>query len=313
MKNKKDGLRYAVGRANLTGSFKTVHNHRQEAQRFVDALRLNGQGVTKWVNVTNKHVGLAVSQWKDEGLSAATIKNYLAGVRALCRAYGNDRIAPDNAAFGVQNRVYIDNRDKSVSERQYANAVAELECSGDALKERVAMMLRYQRTLGMRMEESIKFNPIRDCLGNQAHIHVGTKGGRPRWLKMNGEQRDLIEAARESGFYNRVTDTIIPKGRSERQWVNFVYKSVAGVGLTKGGNGTMHGLRHAYAQDRFVTLTGFDPPVKYDSLPDYQAGAFVKAGEDFGKLQDKARAIISEELGHSRMGIVSQYLGSFDK
>lgn len=313
MKNKKDGLRYAIGRANLTGSYKTQHNHKQEASRFVDALRSEGMGVSKWTNITNKHVGLSVSHWKDEGLSVATIKNYLSGVRALCRAYGNDHIAPDNAAFGVHNRVYIDNRDKSVSERQYANAVADLECSGDPLKGRVAMMLRFQRVVGLRLEESMKFNPWRDDLAGQAHVHVGTKGGRPRWLSLDKDQRELIKAARESGFYKGVTDSIIPTGWTERQWVNYVYKAVAGVGLTKGGNGTMHGLRHAYAQDRFVTLTGFDPPVKYDSLPDYHAGAFGKAGEDFGKLQDKARAIISEELGHSRMGIVSQYLGSFDK
>jgi len=310
---KKDSLRYAIGRSNLTGSYKTQHNHRQEAHRFVDALRESGQGVSKWTNVTNKHVSIAVSNWERCGLSCATVKNYLSGVRALCRAFGNDRIEPNNSAFGVLNRTYVDGVDKSVSDDIYNKAVVALEASGDDLKCRVSLMLRFQRMMGMRLEESAKYNPLRDDHGNIAHIHVGTKGGRPRWPSMNDEQCKLMEVARESGFYQRATDSLIPVGWSERQWVNFVYKAVASVGLTKEDGGTMHGLRHAYAQDRFNALTGFDAPVKFDSLADYQGNGLSVAGDLFQTAQDQARYQISEELGHSRIAIASQYLGSFER
>ena len=308
---KKDGLRYAIGRANLTGSYKTQHNHKQEAHRFIDALRTSGQGVSKWTNVTNKHVSIAVAHWEKCGLSCATVKNYLSGVRSLCRAYGNDRIERNNSSFGVFNRTYVDGVDKSVSDAVYSKAVTSLEASGGDLKGRVALMLQLQRKMGVRLEESVKFNPLRDDQGKVAHIHIGTKGGRPRWTSMNDEQRNLMEVARESGFYRRMSDSIIPAGWTERKWINQVYKAVASVGLTKETGGTMHGLRHAYAQDRFQALTGFEAPVKFDSIVDYQANAYGKVGDEFQTLQDKARHIISEELGHSRIGIVAQYLGSF--
>lgn len=312
MAGKKDSLRYAIGRANLTGSFKTQHNHKQEAHRFVDALRSLGNGVQKWGNVSNKHVAQAVEHWTAEGLSVATIKNYLSGVRALCTAYGNDRIEPLNESFGVSNRVYVNNENKAVPEDVFTQAVQALRDSGDSKKARVALMLEYQRHLGLRLEESMKFNPLRDDVGLMVYISKGTKGGRPRWLsQMDGDKWDILQKGRKSDFYRWTTDSIIPKEMNDRAWVSYVYRTVRSVGLTREAGYTMHGLRHAYAHERFEQMTGFAPPVNFDSLADYQENALLRNGPDFKYAQDRARWFISEELGHGRIEIVSQYLGSF--
>lgn len=64
----------------------------------------------------------------------------------------------------------------------------------------------------------------------------------------------------------------------------------------------MHGLRHAYAQRRFEELAGFQAPL---------AGGPTRKdlSADERALDKKARAVISNELGHEREQITVTYLG----
>ena len=60
----------------------------------------------------------------------------------------------------------------------------------------------------------------------------------------------------------------------------------------------MHGLRHAYAQDRYKEITGRDAPVRSnETVPRDQ-------------IDKVARLQISQELGHNRMEVTNCYLGS---
>jgi len=313
MAGKHDSLLFALGRAKLTGSAKTMYNHKKEAAGFVRTLRSLGYGVEEWSNLTNKHVAAAVEQWKADGLSAGTIKSYMSGVRAACLAYGNDRIHRDNEAFGIERRVYISNRDKSVPDAVYKDAVRALE-QGDDNDRRVALMLRLQREFGLRLEESTKLNPSRDDEGNMLHVHVGTKGGRPRWVPIRTEaQRALLQEAKASGFYPALGSGLIPKDLREKAWRGIVYRAVEAQGLTKQGGGTMHGLRHAYSHERYRELTGFEPPAKHGDAGTYYAQAETLGGENWRTKDEKARCTIREEMGHGvgREDIDSQYLGRY--
>ena len=69
------------------------------------------------------------------------------------------------------------------------------------------------------------------------------------------------------------------------------------VGLDKN-----HGLRHQYAQDRYLELTGRECP-KNGGLTSRQLSP-----ED-RKIDYESRLQISEELGHSREAITAVYLG----
>jgi tripartite-type tricarboxylate transporter receptor subunit TctC len=51
-------------------------------------------------------------------------------VRTVCRLYGNNRIATENGVFGIENRVFVDNRDKSLPQEVYSRVVTELKKSG---------------------------------------------------------------------------------------------------------------------------------------------------------------------------------------
>ena len=314
MAGKSDGLRYALGRATLTGSKKTIHNSKRQASLFVDALRDMGFGVEKWTNVSNRHVAEVVDYWQNEELLTSTIKTYLSGVRAVCRAYGNDKIHTDNSQFGLPHRQYVTNVNKATGQGAYERVVSELSGSGDERQERLALMLEYQREFGMRFEESTKFNPLRDVSDGHVCIHVGTKGGRPRWIPIQSEeQQEVLDRAVQSGFYGSPKDSLIPPDAREEQWRGYCYRTAREHGLSKAEDGTMHGLRHAYAQERFTELTGFAPPVHFESKEAYEAQAEQAAGPTWRDKEELARCVVREELGHSpgRDDIDGQYLGKW--
>ena len=70
----------------------------------------------------------------------------------------------------------------------------------------------------------------------------------------------------------------------------------------KAGFKNTHGLRHAYAQKRYETLTGMKCPL--------QGGKRWQEMSKQERERDReARLIISGELGHARLGITNTYLG----
>jgi hypothetical protein len=64
----------------------------------------------------------------------------------------------------------------------------------------------------------------------------------------------------------------------------------------------MHGLRHAYAQQRYRELTGWPSP--HAGGPDKKALTQAQQQSD-----QSARLTISKELGHVREQITAVYLG----
>jgi hypothetical protein len=69
------------------------------------------------------------------------------------------------------------------------------------------------------------------------------------------------------------------------------------LGITKRDLGVVpHGLRHQYAAERYQELAGVAPPVA--------GGAPVDKAVD-----ENARQIVAEELGHGRTQIINAYLG----
>ena len=64
----------------------------------------------------------------------------------------------------------------------------------------------------------------------------------------------------------------------------------------------LHGLRHRYAQIRYRELTGWESP--------HCGGPKRKNMDKIQKeIDNKARSIISNELGHNRIEIVKVYVG----
>ena len=313
MGKRTDSLQTAAIRVLQTGSgsYKTRYNHIREVSRFVATLRKVGFGVQKWTNLTNKHVASVVEQWQHDGLKTSTIKEYLSGVRSVLNHFHNDRISPDNRPFGLENRVNVSNIDKSLSQQAYENAVGALRSSDNINDNRIAAQLMLQRELGLRREEAVKFNPNRSVMADgKVFITDGTKGGRDRILQHISDQAKAAIAYAKTVLSGANT---ISNGMTERQWNNLYYRTIREHRISKEICGaSSHGLRHAYAQERYQSLTGFDAPVKFTSKEEFRSNAMQVAGNEWKKLDQDCRLLLKGELGHGpdRDDVISVYVGS---
>lgn len=307
---KRPKLIYEVYRANLTGAEKTKFNHRSEAIRFAKALKKNGYGVQTWKNVTNKHVSVVVEHWKQEGLAVSTIKEYLTGVRAVALAYGNTSIHTDNSLFGLPRRSYLSGPSKAMPEEVYTY-LHEMLCKGDDHKQRLAAQIRVMRELGLRHEEARKINPDLAILEDgRIYISAGTKGGRDRVLNFaTDRQREAVQAL--TPYIGKYGNTM-PDDMNEARWENFVYNTLKEYGITKKESGaSLHGLRHAYAQQRYFELMGVNAPCRFQNVLEYRKEVFLAHGPDWKQQHRRAVNIITHELGHNRESITTIYLGSY--
>jgi hypothetical protein len=91
--------------------------------------------------------------------------------------------------------------------------------------------------------------------------------------------------------------SLIPGGRKYIEQLRIYERHTANAGLSK-----MHGLRHAYAQQRYLELTGWRSP---------HGGGPAKAQltKSQSDTDQRARLTISAELGHQREQITAVYLG----
>ena len=235
-----------------------------------------------------KHVEALVERWLEKEVAAGTIKNRMAAFRWWARKVNRQNVvARSNDHYGIPNRIFVtgSSKAKSVSTMQ-------LEKVRD---QHVRMSLELQQAFGLRREEAIKFSPsYADQRDRLILKRSWTKGGKARTVPIRTEaQRDVLgRAHRLAG-----KGSLIPSARNYVQQLRIYEGNTTRAGLSK-----MHGLRHAYAQRRYEALTGRKSPAA--------GGPTSKSlSSEQRKLDRDVRLIISRELGHERIQIVSVYLG----
>lgn len=275
-------LAYDLTRLTTThreGSFAT-----QQARRAV--LKQAGQSLSKDFKglrargIKQRHIRKLVSEWQKEDLSVGTVKNRLAHLRWAATKMGRATVVPSNAELGIGERSGIATESKAlkVSEGQL-----------EQLDPYVRASVELQQAFGLRREESIKFIPSYADQGDHLLLKGSwTKGGRPREIPLRTlEQRAALDrAAKVAGG-----GSLIPAGKNYKAQVSLYEKQT-------NGQGGLHGLRHAYAQNRYFELTGFNAPV-----------LDPKGDRPSREADQDARQQIALELGHNRIGITKQYLG----
>lgn len=281
---------------NRDGSFATQSNRREMLSLFTKQLRQSGYKVNRLgpSDLKGRHVNALVKKWQLEQKSIGTIKNRLAVLRWLFEKIGKPEVVKDSAAYGIDNRRYVTNQNKSIS-------LTDLDLS--KINPFIAQSLRLQESFGLRREEAVKFQPVfaldGQTIENVKYIRLKsswTKGGRARTIPIFSEkQRQELRNA----FALAGTGSLIPPQKTYKTHLsNFeAVTHQLGVGRT-------HGLRHNYAQERYFSLMNFQCP----SVGGYRELSVQE------KVQDKVvRMQISQELGHSRLNITSIYLGSWSK
>jgi len=275
-------------RKHQEGGFATLRDREYTLSLIADQLWEAGYKHLRVTELKGRHVNVLVTRWTAEGLNPGTIKNRMSVLRWWARKTGrNSVIDRDNARYGIPTRVFVNNESKAI---QIA--------SDDLSKVRdfhVRMSLELQQEFGLRREEAIKFRPAYADKGDKIVLKSSwTKGGKPRAIPVCTQaQRELLTQLHQTVGQQ----SLIPSGRRYVQQLHVYERETARVGLNR-----MHGLRHAYAQRRYLALTGWKAPAA--------GGPASKDLTPAQKIADQAaRLTISRELGHEREGITRIYLG----
>lgn len=261
------------------------HRGLQLIARQLKKYRLPGAGSLK-----EKHLEFLVSQWQAEGLATGTIKNRVAWIRWWGRKARKSSVIPArNSDLGIANRVTPTGNRADVTT---GTALALLD-------ERMQLVLRLQMAFGLRLEESLKFQPELACRdersGAIALKDTWCKGKRARQVPIVHErQRELLDEVRSLVGHG----SMIPEGMDYITYRRKVERVTGAAGIRN-----LHKHRHWYAQWRYRALTGRDVPARggatYDNLSRADRAA------DY-----RARLQISREMGHDRLDVANRYLGS---
>jgi hypothetical protein len=278
----------SICRRNRDGSHMTQAQREQRLRMIARDLDRLGYRNMRAASLKPKHVQALVQEWQQRELSAGTIKNRMADLRWWAEKTGKQSVlANDNAHYGIEQRVFVTNDSKARD-----LPADRLKLVDDA---HVRMSLRLQEAFGLRREESIKFSPSFADKGDHLQLKASwCKGGRARTIPIRtDEQRALL--AEVHAFAGN--GSLIPAERTYIQQRRVYERHAARAGLSK-----LHGLRHAYAQQRYHELTEFDAPAA--------GGPTSPELTPEQKQRDlEARLQISRELGHEREQITAVYLG----
>jgi integrase len=274
---------------NRDGSFATQADRWHTLDLIARQLYALGYKNLRAESLKPRHVEDLVKQWLSEGLSTGTIKNRISYLRWWAEKIGNPSIvSSNNKVLGVPDRRYVTNENKAQTlDRTRLEMVTN---------PRVRLCLELQEAFGLRREEAIKFQPgFSDRDTALVLKDSTTKGGRGRTIPIRTEaQRELVDRAHALAGEG----SLIPANLKYVQQMGIYERATKKAGLHN-----MHGLRHGYAQRLYQELTGWPAPAaggprQCELTPEQR------------ELDRQARLQVSEELGHGRMQIAANYLGS---
>ena len=274
------------------GSIKTRYRYREAVNRFcqfvADEFRLQ-----KFENVQEKHIVAYVKHMQEKGLSASTIKTELSGIRFFHDQVKSRYRLPDNQKLGELGATLERRKFRAVprawGDNEFTGAFLLAEAQG---KPEMARMLEYARFIGLRIHETTKLNEsmLKQALESN-YLTIKGKGGLIREVPLTYKSRDLIQ--RTLQMSSKQTRLFVGPNEKAHQvikrvenWI-YIYRDQ----FTKGDvKLTYHGLRHAYAQERYA----------------YHLQR--ETGDD-----KAARLAVSRELGHGRDEVTRIYLNSGNK
>jgi hypothetical protein len=291
------------------GHFATVKAHSDRWQAFVRWCRSeDGPGYNDARQIDRQtledYVAYLRQQIQQGELCIATAQNRLSSVNRTIAALRGDqdvRIVSPCQALG-QQRSTVRMRAPDGKDIQQVLRVVKALC--EQQHDRVAAIVILTRVTGMRLREAIladlpRLHREAELLG-RFNIQDGCKGGRsgssaPRWILVNALARKAIQMAINAA----------PQGSrnllaQDQTYAQFLQQNVSPARLILHELGVkgFHELRAAYASERYEELTGHAAPVN--------GGHCYHLDH---KLDLQARHQISHELGHTRIDVVSAYIG----
>ncbi|MCY0892605.1 MAG: phage integrase N-terminal SAM-like domain-containing protein [Acidibacillus sp.] len=275
------------------GSIKTRYRYKEAVTRFchfaADTYKLQ-----KVTNIKDKHLISYVAHMQQKGLSASTIKTELSAIRFLCDQAGVKATLPTNVAIGDRLGAPLMQRTFGQIPRAWSmpEVTAAIDLAHLQGKEPLAQILSFGHTLGLRIHETISLEKS-DLMAalHQGYLHLRTaKGGLERDVPVTPAARAAILQTLQHCASGKVfvqpthkAHTVI---KQVQNWIN-QYRG----DFTQGERIlTYHGLRHAYAQERY-------------------AYHLIRCAHN----EKEARLHVARELGHGRDTVTRIYLAGQGK
>jgi integrase len=275
-------------RHNRDGSYGTQKNRQRGLAAMASDLRRLGYKLPEARSLKTRHVSALMEHWLGNDLDDATIRNRLTWLRWWAQRIDKPNIVErDNGAYGLSPRPEDPvNRAQRLDPMKFHRVTCPY----------IRASLLLQVGFGLRREEAIKFTPSYAIKPDRIVLKSSwTKGGRPRAIPVTLEyQRWVLSEVRRLVPGD---GSLIPAGSNYvEQLKRYEYQTL------EAGLRNTHGFRHAYAQRRYQTLTGWSCPLL--------GGKRRHQMTDAEREQDRAaRLQVSSELGHNRLAITDTYLG----
>lgn len=266
-------------------------------------------------SLSGRHVEFLFEEWERRAvageLGASSLQKFHSFLSTFATWIGKPGLVKPIGAYirdaSLYARTYVAVRSKAWG----ANGVNvdDLIAEVASFDERAGAQLALMHAFGLRFKEVVMIRPHVDVVtaaqagrnANEAEffiaIHRGTKGGRFRHVPVvSPEQVAALERARR--VVSRADESLSDSRYTLVRAIRHLRYVMEKFGITKRDLGvTPHGLRHGFATRRYQDEVGADAPAPDD------VGALRKSDE-------RARLVVSRELGHSRKQITSVYLNS---
>lgn len=281
----------------VSGHYSTVATHSERWSQFVEWAKGNdirdARDITK--EIVEAYGRDLKGQVIEDEMKVAYAQNLISSVNVVLSQMRGDsvmKVSP-SALVGKRSTVRVDAPiwlDRNSVRQIQGNLIARENV-------RVAAMIGLARELGLRFREVSLLDAkaaYREALRTQKiTVFVGVKGGNNTRTIPITDPRQL-EALRSAAAAQENQRNLMADGNN---FVQHRYQTYNSFYAAEGKH--FHDLRAAYACDRYQQITGCLAPVlRGDGDP-----------KPSRELDRSARAIISAELGHHRIEVMSEYIG----
>lgn len=278
------------------GKFATQASHYARFKQFAGWCKQNSIRDARKIDseVISKFATSLIERVDNGSLSVSYAQNQLSTVNVVLSTMRGDKSLSVSPSSIIGKRSLIrESSPLSLDRGNYEMAYQKLQT------EDAKLTLAFAREFGMRLREAALFRPMdavtEYLIKGQFNIHRGVKGGRKadRFITPNSQQVQLLSHAQQILGHRALVDKV----GNYAEWKNRFYREYENSGA-HGIIGKYHDNRAAFACEMYEKITGSLAPV-------------VSGVRLISRERDKdARLKISRMLGHGRIDVVSQYIGS---
>ena len=281
------------------GHFSTRATHEERWNQFAHYMKAQGINDVRKITPTvlNGHNQFLKDLVSKGGMSVAYAQNRLSTVNVILETMRKDTVLTIKPA-------------QIIGQRSHVRSTIPATVRPDVLKtitvkhgqNRTILIAQLTRDLGLRFKEASLLDTRKALRQARQHgrinITQGTKGGRgkgsDRWIPVSNQ---CLQTLKSATLIQGKEQNLIPSESNYKQWRVHRYNQWRAMTNQTTING-FHDMRAAYACERYQAITGYPAPVITGKRQADKA------------LDQKARTLLAQELGHNRIDVVAAYIGS---